>query len=284
MAKSRRTAEGRTRLVPAPQRRCDGVERLHADGVAAVLADQHVDHDQYLVQLPARFRARLLGRAAGADSVGRELSARARVCGETGRRPGTPRGGRVRRQHGRRDFRFGDCQPDSRLLVRIAARSAGADDRLGDVRLAPARPGAAELGVRQGLGGTELHAALGAERDAHHCARGCRVSDSYRADDSRHSRRLRPVRGDMDGAAGRHLLRRRRPQLVGRRLALRRRDELPQRGKSAGLESAAGHAAAANARPLHDARTEIAEEGARHRLWRRRNRRSRQHRSERGDR
>ena len=229
---------------------------------------------QYLVQLPARFRARLLGRAAGADSVGRELSARARVGGETGRRPGTPCRRRVRRQHGRRDLRFRHCQPDSRLLVRIAARSAGADDRVGHVRLAPARAGAAELTVGNGLGGTELYAAMGGERDAHHCAGRCRVPDSYRADDSRHSRRLRPVRGDVDGAAGRHLLRRRRPQLVGRRLALRRRDELPQRGKSAGLESAAGHAAAADARPLHDARAEIAEEGARHRLRRRRHRRA----------
>ncbi len=97
----------------------------------------------------------------GADSVGRELSARARVSGETGRRPGTARRRRVRRQHGRRDFRFGDRQPDSRLLVRIAARAAGADDRLGDVRPAPARAGGAELGVRKGLGRTELHAALG---------------------------------------------------------------------------------------------------------------------------
>ena len=107
---------------------------------------------------------------------------------------------------------------DSRLLVRLAARAAGADDRVGHVGAAPARAGGAGLGARADAGTlrwvapASLVIALGVAafliRTVPH--------------DSRHSRRLRPVRRDVDGAAGRHLLRRRRAELVGRRLALRR--------------------------------------------------------------
>jgi spermidine synthase len=46
--------------------RRDRVVGLHADAVDAVLAGEPVDHDGSLVQLPARFRALHVGRAAGA--------------------------------------------------------------------------------------------------------------------------------------------------------------------------------------------------------------------------
>ena len=72
-------------------------------------------------------------------------------------------------------------------------------------------------------------------------------------------------------------------ELVGRRLALRRRDELPQRRKSAGVEPAAGHAPAAHARPLHHAGAQGAEESARDWLRRRRHGGRGQHRPERRD-
>ena len=63
------------RLVPAAAVRRDGVGGLHAHRVAAVLADQSVARDDAVVHVPARSRALPVGRAAGRDPVGRELSA-----------------------------------------------------------------------------------------------------------------------------------------------------------------------------------------------------------------
>ena len=148
----RRTPAHRTRLVPAAERRRDGVERLHADGVAAVLAHQHVDHDQHLVQLPARFRARLLGRAARARFCGaRAFRSRSRRSRDEGEDPGRLVGGVYAANTVGAIFGSVDREPDSRLLVRIAARAAGADDRVGHVRPAPARAGRTELdGARCG--------------------------------------------------------------------------------------------------------------------------------------
>ena len=63
-----------------------------------------------------------------------------------GSRPARRR--RVCRQHRRRDLRFGRREPRPRVLVRLAARAAGADDRVGHVRPAVARASRAELGDR----------------------------------------------------------------------------------------------------------------------------------------
>ena len=111
-----------------------------------------VDHDEHLVQLPARFRARVLGGAARRRSCGARAS-RSRWPPwreRAGSRPARRR--RLRRQHRRRDLRLGRREPHPRLLVRLAARAAGADDRVGHVRAAVARAGGARLGApgRQG--------------------------------------------------------------------------------------------------------------------------------------
>ena len=79
----------RARLVPDALVRRDRMGVVHADGLAAVLADQPVDHHRRLVQLPARSRPLSLGRPPRRDPVGRELPARAR-------RP-SPRAVRIRR-------------------------------------------------------------------------------------------------------------------------------------------------------------------------------------------
>ncbi len=68
-------------MVPVAERGRHCLERAHAPDVAAVLADQRVDFERHLVQLPARFRARVVGRAAGPDSLGRQFSAGARRGG-----------------------------------------------------------------------------------------------------------------------------------------------------------------------------------------------------------
>jgi hypothetical protein len=61
--------------------------------VDALLADQPVDLDQHLLQLPARSRPRVLGHASGRDALGRELPAGARRRGRTGQDPGRLVGG-----------------------------------------------------------------------------------------------------------------------------------------------------------------------------------------------
>ena len=62
--------------------------------------------------------------------------------------------------------------------------------------------------------------------------------------------------------------------------AARRRAQLSQRRQGPGVERAAGHAPAADAGPPHDADSEGSEAGTRHRLRRRRHRRSGLDRSE----
>ena len=100
--------------------------------------------DEPLVQLSARSRARLLGRAAGVDSLGRELPARAGV----GRRQGAgsrPAGRRrLRRQHRRRDRRRHRRQPADGHVARHAALAAGAHHPLRPGGAARARAAAVE--------------------------------------------------------------------------------------------------------------------------------------------
>ena len=83
-------------------------------------------------------------------------------------------------------------------------------------------------------------------------------------------RRLRTVRGDVGRAERDHLRRRRRDRVGRRHPHAERRAQLPQRRQGAGLERAAGHAAAADARPHHHARAEEPDQGAGDRLRRRR--------------
>ncbi len=75
-------APARAWLVPDAALRGHGLDGLHADAVAPVLADQPVDFVRPLVQLSARFRAVSLGCPAWRHSVGREFSARARIGGD----------------------------------------------------------------------------------------------------------------------------------------------------------------------------------------------------------
>ena len=114
-----------------------------------VLADQPVDRELAVVHAAARSRALLLGRAAGRDSLGRELSARARGrrvhgsgCGATGRR-------RLRGEHRRRHRRIARDQLRARPLDRQLALGAGADCRVGDLGAHAAR---ADLRSRHAAG------------------------------------------------------------------------------------------------------------------------------------
>ena len=121
----RAPAAGARLGADAPLRR-DCLGRLHAGALAAVLADRSVDRDEPLVQLSARSRPRLLGRAAGVHSLGRELPARAGVGRHqrAGSRPAGRR--RLRRQHRRRDRRRHRRQPADGHVARHAAFAAGA--------------------------------------------------------------------------------------------------------------------------------------------------------------
>ena len=151
----RRAAARRARLVPAAQRRRDGVERLHADGVAAVLADQHVDHDA----ASGTTSSSISCARSGPCCPGRFCGARAfRWRSPRSRDEARTRAARRRRLRGQTVGAIVGsviASLDARVLVRLAARAAGADDRLGHVRPAPARSGAAELSVRTvSAGGT----------------------------------------------------------------------------------------------------------------------------------
>ena len=75
----RRVAAARARLVPAAAVRRDGVGRLRAHRVAAVLADQPVHRDDAVVHAAARSGPLLVGRAA-----------RARCCGARAFRSRSP--------------------------------------------------------------------------------------------------------------------------------------------------------------------------------------------------
>ena len=69
--------------------------------VSSVLAHQPVPLRQPVVHPPTRYGALRLGRAAGGAAVGSQLPIRP-GGGRAGRRPGTPGGPRLRRQHRRR--------------------------------------------------------------------------------------------------------------------------------------------------------------------------------------
>ena len=101
-SRGRALALGWCQMLLCARDRLDGV---HAHAVAAVLADQSVDFDRPVVQLPARSRPLPLGGPARRDSVGRELSAGARVGRHARQDPGAAGRRRLRREHGRRDRR-----------------------------------------------------------------------------------------------------------------------------------------------------------------------------------
>ena len=108
-------------------------------------------------------------------------------------------------------------------------------------------------------------------RDRHRAHR--RSAGAFSAADSVAARRLRPLLGDVGGAERDGLCRRRRDRVRRRHAYADRRAQLSQRRQGAGLERAAGHAAAAHARPHYDARAEEPEQGAGDRLRRRSHRR-----------
>ena len=222
-----------------------------------------------------------LGGAAGRDSLGRQLSAGARVGGDDGAR--IRRASSAASTPPTRSARLSARSIASLRagrLVRIAARAAGADDRLGACPACSCsrRPSTERDADGQG---TLRWAGTGV---ADRWRRRCRASRADRAADSGHPRRLRPVRGDVDGPAGRHHLRRRRAERVGRRLALRTaccnyhnagKVQASSEPQDMRLQRMLGH--------FTTLVPKIAEEGARDRLRRRRDRRRRQHRPERRD-
>ena len=126
---------------------------LHADRVAAVLADQPVDHAPsiwYNFQLDLVRCA--LGRAAGADSLGRELSAGARRGRQARPGPRAARRRRLRREHGRRDRRVARArawcsrtglgtQHAQQVLIVVSAIVGAAAARAGGWRATPAQTG-----------------------------------------------------------------------------------------------------------------------------------------------
>ena len=76
---------------------------------------------------------------------------------------------------------------------------------------------------------------------------------------TRRADRLRPLRPESARAVEGHLQRRGLERLGGRDRAVERRAQLSQRRQGAGVERAAGHAPAADARASHDAHSEDAE-------------------------
>jgi hypothetical protein len=180
------------RLVPDAAVCGDGMDVVHADRVAAVLADQSVHQHELgedLVHLSARLRPRDVGDAARRDFVGRQFPARTCLCcpGTQGSRPA--RGRRLCRQHRRGDPRRGRGQSAADHLARFTEIAAGDDHRLGDFRAARARRRARRDGREE-----RAHAA---GRDAparrRHGRRGAARADGPGS--SGGSRRLRPIRG-----------------------------------------------------------------------------------------
>ena len=83
-----------------------------------------------------------VGGAAGGDSVGRELPARAGVGRAGGAGSGAAGRRRLRRQHRRRDHRRDDLEPAARHLARQPALAAAADHHRRPLGPARARSGA----------------------------------------------------------------------------------------------------------------------------------------------
>ena len=255
----------------------DGVDGLHADAVAAVLADQSVDLHRSLVQLPARSRALPLGGAAGRDPVGRELSAGARLGRD--RRKGSRRGWWAASMPRTRSARSSARSAASLLLV-VWLGSQRAQQVLVIVSavsallmLESAAADAESKKSRFQFAGTLLLAAamggavLLARTDSRRFPAVLVAYGRYAA--------TRLGEGDIiyvgEGWNA----------SVAVVAAFERRAQLPQRRQGPGVERAAGHAAAADARPHDDADPEEPGVGARHRLRRGRDRRRRFRRSQR---
>ena len=171
----------------------DGVDRLHAHAVAAVLADQSIDLHRSLVQLPARLRSLPLGGAAGRDPVGREFSTRARLGRGRRERPGASCRRRLCCQHARCDHRLGQRQLVDGGVARKPARPASTRHRLSRVCIADA-------GVGSGGSGVEAIARAVCRHDTAGRSDGRRgAARAHHPPDSRSARRLRSLRGDAAG-------------------------------------------------------------------------------------
>ena len=185
--------------------------------VAAVLADQSVDLDRSLVQLPARSRALPLGRAARARSCGaRAFRSRSRRSPRGGQDPGAAGRRRLRREHRRRDRRLArrpaccssswlGSQHAQQVLIIVVGGFGAADARVGR-RGQPSE--AIAVPVRR-------HAAARGRDGRRRCCWRARPADA------RHARRLRPLRGDA-ARRRRHHLHRRGLERVGRGVAAAR--------------------------------------------------------------
>ena len=183
-----------------------------------------------------------------------------------GQDPGAPGRRRLRGQHRRRDRGRARRQPADGDVARHAALAAGAHHPVRPVRAAGARAAAIRTpkpGVRAPRGRARCRSS--SPRSARRSSRvTCRqipkllVAYGRYAATRAHPEHRRHLHG-------------RRVERVGRRLApARRRAELSQRRQGPGLERAAGHAPAAHARTSDDADSEEPEEGAGHRMRRRR--------------
>ena len=215
-----------------------------------------------------------VGRPAGGNPVGRQLPAGARLGGV--RRPGSraPGGRRLRREHRRRDHR----------RARRRACSSCRWHRQPALRAASHHHLRA-LGAAGSRGGTARQTAAAASQFAGTIP--IIVAAVCAALLARNVPAIPPLliaygryAVTRIGQADDHLLGR-RLERVGRGVASAgRRAELSQRRQGPGVERAAGHAAAADARPHDDAHPEEPEARAGHRLRRRRDRGRSVHRSE----
>ena len=217
----RRVAAARARLVPAAAVRRDGVGGLRAHRVAAVLADQPVTSPTtpwFTLQLDLVrcLWVVLPGAILWGASFPLALAAVASTeqdAGAAGRR-------RLRRQHRRRDRRLAgdelradpvDRQPHAEQVLIIVSALSGADHARAVVRRRRRRrPGrAGETPAGWNVGGTIVLAVGDGRR---------RPARAQRARAAGPAGRLRPLRGDAR-RPGRHHLRRRGAERVGRRVA-----------------------------------------------------------------
>ena len=216
----RRVAAARARLVPAAAVRRDRVGGLRADRVAAVLADQPVHRDTpwFTLQLDLVrcFWVVLPGAMLWGASFPLALAAVAidrAGCGAAGRR-------RLRRQHGRRHRRLAGHELRADPVDRQLARRAGADHRVGAVGAAHARAVVRRRGADRPASAANAGTRL--ERRRHGRPRGRdgrrRPARAQRPPAARPAGRLRPLCGDAH-RPGRHHLRRRGAERVGRRVA-----------------------------------------------------------------
>ena len=221
--------------------------------VAAVLADQSVD----LAPTPwFNFQLDLARAVSGSSCRARFSGARASrwrspsVATRGGEDPGPPGRRRLRGQHGRRHRRVADapaCSWSSGSAASTRSRSSSSFCAVS--ALLVLEPFALAADRRSGLRfAVRRHAADRGRRGRRRVLR----ADINRCPACSSPTAATPPRGV---GQRRHHLRRRGVERVGRRLAPgERRPQLPQRRQGAGVERAAGHAAAAHARPPDDAR------------------------------